>query len=462
MDYPLDPRKSRLGGLSERSGARFMGPWERWRLLNPHHTGLLVDGHRRRLSPKVSFESVVTVGGMGRGKSSTFVIPNLLTLEGASCVVTDTSGEIYQRTSGHLARQGYRIRVLNLMDPSQSEQYNPLAQARDYTRIAQSAEILIRSAFQDQSHDPFWNTGAEKLLRIFIQCLHNQGDPALVNLANLKHLIAHFDAHLAPPGQLGRIDRFVMDATTHDPATFADYQGFTVGNPKTLLSFVSTADAALNALGNPELARLTAASTLDFQELRDHKTVLYVLVHQQELRFYQFLLNLFYTDLFNALLSNLTPSGLPVYLLLDEFGHLTLPGFEVFATTARKYRVGFWVFLQSLSQLESRYGARHAETILDGLQTEIYLPGVNLETAQRLERRLGRTARSEQGSRALMSADEIIRMKDDQALLLYSNKRPVALTTRPYYKQWGLRARAGIAPVPMVAAARAPLRFVTL
>lgn len=449
-----------------RNEARFMGPFERWRLMNAGHRGFLVDGQDKRLKESVSFESVLTVGGMGRGKSSTFVIPNLLTLQDCSFVVTDSSGEIYDRTSGHLADQGFDVRVLNLMDPSRSETYNPLLNAQGYTEIAQIARIIVDSQFPGNPQDAFWNTGAEKILRVFIQCLRNRGDAEVMNLANLKYLISAFDSHIAPSGQLGKIDQFVMDSTRNDPSTFNDFRGFTVGNPKTMLSFLSTADAALNAIGNPELARLTASSSLDFAQLRQRKTVLYVMVRQQDMAFYRFLLNLFYTDLFGFLLNRVpTASDLPVYMLLDEFGHLQIPGFDVFATTARKYRVGFWIFLQSLSQLESRYGAREAETILDGLQSEIYLPGQNLDTARKLEQRLGRLRLSEKGHAAtkpLMSADEIIRMDDKEALFLYSNQYPVKLKTRPYFKQRTMKQKSNRPSAPLLATSSQPVRLVNL
>ncbi len=438
-------------------GARFMGVFERMVLLNSYHRGFLVDGHKRRLSKKTSFESVVTVGGMGRGKSSVFVMPNLLTLKDCSFVVSDTSGEIYQQTSGYLASQGFQVRVLNLMNPAQSETYNPLARAQDHTRIAQAAEIIIRSSFNSSDQDQFWNAGGEKIIRIMIQCLHNLGDPALCNLANLKHLLAQFDAHTATPGQLSKTDRFVLNATQGDPSTFSDYQGFTGGNERTMLSFLSTADAALSPIGNPHIASLTARNSLNFTDLRNRKTVLYVLVRQQDMPYYRFLLNLFYTDLFDSLLTPLTPGQLPVYMLLDEFGHLGIPKFEVFATTARKYQVGFWIFLQSLSQLDSRYGRQDAEIILDGLQTEIYLPGLNLDTANRLEQRMGRN----QGQ-ALLSADEIIRMDDDQALFLYSNKRPLRLKVKPYFRQWAMKRAAKMPPAPLPQRGQTPVRLVRL
>ena len=452
-----------LPGLNGKSNAKFMGIFDRFVLLNSHHNGFLIDGHKKRLSEKDSFESVMTVGGMGRGKSSIFVIPNLLTLDNCSTVISDTSGEIYQKTSGYLASRGFSIRVLNLIDPNQSETYNPLAGLRSHIDVDRTAEILIRSSGVSNSNDPIWSIGAQKLLKIFIQCLLNLGDPQFLNLANVKYLIANFDAHTAQPGQLSVTDQFVLNATRTDTATFNEYQAFTGGNVKTMLSFLNTADIALSAVGNPEIANLTATSSFDFAELRRQKTALFILVRQQDMTYYQALLSLFYTDLTNYLLSDLNNIDRPVYMLLDEFGHLQLPNFSVFATTARKYRVGFWLFLQSLSQLESQYGQHQARTILDGLQTELYLPGLNLDTARQVEQRLGMTkARSKGIQSPLLSAQEIIQLKNNRALLLHSNQHPVLVKTKPYFKQASMNRKSNMASAPMPVRGAQPIRFVSL
>lgn len=447
-----------LAGLNLPS-ARFMGWFERWRLLSAGNQGPLVDGRSSRLTKQAGYESLLVQGGMGRGKSSTFVLPNLLSPPSSlpSFVVSDTSGELYQASSGYLASRGYLIRVLNLMKPAHSETYNPLANVTAPQHLAELAKTLIRSASGrsagQAAHDPFWDQSAEKMIRILAQCLLNQPDPSYRNLANLRHLVLGFDAHVAPQGQLGQIDRFVLSATQNDQSTFAAYRAFVQGNLKTIQSVLMTADVALDAIATPEMTALTATNTLNFGELRQRPTALYVMVNQTQMELYAFLLNLFYADLFKALLKDPTNPGRPVWLFLDEFGHLQIPGFEVFATTARKYKVSYSLFLQSLAQLEGRYGAQNARTIVEGLGTEIYLPGTSLETARNLEARLGRT-----DTAPLMAANDIIRMEEDQALMLYSNRLPVLLKTKRYYQRADLRRRArkSAAPLPYQAT-RAPV-----
>lgn len=438
--------------------------------MNSWQKGFLINGKSWRLSEKVSFQSLVAVGGVGKGKSTTLVIPNLLTMDNCSTVVLDTSGEIYEQTSGELARKGFKIKVLNLMDVTAGEAYNPLKNANTFTEIQQVAKLIVDSSMQNQN-DPFWSDNAKTLIQIFIQVLKNKGEERFVNLGNIKYLLNNFDSHLANGKDAkSRIDEFVLTNTVGDRSTYEEYRGFTSsGNEKTMLSFVSTANSALNAISNPDIANLTANNSIDFASLRREKTALFVLVRQQDIGFYSFLINLFFTDLFNTLMHELDDSHLPVYAILDEFAHLTLPNFPVWAATARKYKIAFFVFLQSLSQLEVRYGRKNAEAILEAIQSEFFFPGVGIDTAKMLERRIGRIrVPYRQGGETLFREEtllpesKIAQMKDGEALYFYSNRPPLKLKTKPFYKRSDMLRASKIAPVPFTGAAQIPIQYVNL
>ena len=92
--------------VNRRNPARFMRWSERKILLNQFNGGFLLDGKVGRLSRKVSYQSMITVGGMGTGKSANLIIPNLLTADNCSLVISDTSGELYDKTAGYLATHG--------------------------------------------------------------------------------------------------------------------------------------------------------------------------------------------------------------------------------------------------------------------------------------------------------------------------------------------------------------------
>lgn len=438
------------------AGARYMSAWEAWGFFNRGgHTGFLVDGRQRRLSAKVSYQSCATVAGMGAGKTSAFVFPNLYTLDDCSLVITDTSGELFEQSSGYLAKRGFDIKVLNLMEPTRSHGFNPLATAHSFTEIAGLAHLLIRSSpASGAKDDAYWTAGAEKLVRIIIQCLKNAGDQRQQTLAEVKARLSLFDHFTAKPGE-SVFDQWVLENTLEDPATWQDYKSLIASPEKVVSSFLSTADVALMALGNPALAALTERHELDFAAMRTRKTALYIMVRQQDMSLFGFLLSAVFSQCFNSFLSELNRDHLPVYCLLDEFGQTYIPGFDTIATTARKYRVALWVFLQSLGQLEARYSRAQAQTILGGIRTEIHLAGLELETAERISRRLGRKrsvpgqAKVSPTETALMNADEIITMKGDEALLLHANLRPFRYRVTSYYRQGRFRRLAKIPPVEL-------------
>jgi type IV secretory pathway TraG/TraD family ATPase VirD4 len=63
-------------------------------------------------------------GGTGCGKSRFYVKPNLLQCN-CSYVITDPSGELLMSCGNMLKRHGYKIKVFNLMDLDNSNNYNP-------------------------------------------------------------------------------------------------------------------------------------------------------------------------------------------------------------------------------------------------------------------------------------------------------------------------------------------------
>ena len=445
--------------ISPQTGARFMSWWESLTFFGGR--GWLVDGKRKRLSEKVSFQGIVMEAGVGGGKTSTQVFPNIYSLNHASLVITDTSGELYEQTSGFLKQHGYALQVLNLREVSRSHGYNPLALANTFTEVAQLAHLLIRSSpATGNTDDAYWTAGAEKIVRVLIQCLKNRATDKPATLARVKELL----------GQLATVrdaqhpfSQWVMESTLEDRATWQDYLTIIGGNEKTTQSFLSTADVGLMAIANPELAALTSLHDFDFGQLQKRKTALFVLCRQQDMTHYAFLLSAFFTQLFNALLATPDPRHLPVYCLLDEFGQITVPNFATIASTARKYKVGLYLFLQSAAQLEFRYSKAESQTILDSLRTQIFLSGTNLDAAERVSRRLGKRRPQSVDDRIayadanLLNPDEIITMKEHEALLLHGNKRAHRFKVLPYFRHGRFSQWAKLPPAELPRLAITPI-----
>jgi type IV secretory pathway TraG/TraD family ATPase VirD4 len=83
---------------------------------------------------------------------------------------------------------------------------------------------------------------------------------------------------------------------------------------------------------------------------------------------------------------------------------------------------------------------------------------MDLGTAQNISGRLGRTMRFDVWKirsnplyeRELMRPDELIRLRDNQLLVLHLNRDPVLLTTVPFYRRGDLvrRSRLPVVPLP--------------
>jgi type IV secretory pathway TraG/TraD family ATPase VirD4 len=215
---------------------------------------------------------------------------------------------------------------------------------------------------------------------------------------------------------------------------------------------VSQAKMALSMLSDPDIARLTARSTFDFASLRQQKTALFLVFPQNRVSYYSLLANLFYTQLFHFCLDDRIDieNSLPIYFLLDEFGHLTIPDFPSIITTTRQRRISLSIVLQSISQLEERYGKQGAHTILNGgVASRLFFSGMDIETAQMLSRTIGDTHRERQDGQGrtrmerepLMSAAALRAMPDKQVLYLFANKRPMLLDMTPYYEHRQFRQR---------------------
>ena len=70
------------------------------------------------------------IGGSGAGKTFYEVKPNLMQLN-TSFIVTDPKGEILRSEGEMLRRNGYNVRVINLLEMDKSDCYNPFTYIRE-------------------------------------------------------------------------------------------------------------------------------------------------------------------------------------------------------------------------------------------------------------------------------------------------------------------------------------------
>ena len=432
----------RPNAVTRRKGAKFLSDKEIKKQLNPRNSGLLIDGDKLRLTPQSSFTHCMVVAPTGAGKSTRYVLPNLLTLDNCSFIVTDPSGELHEKSAAALRAKGFDILVVEPSSPSTSLCYNPLAGIQSYNDITEISKTLVRSSIEGEmkAGDSFWYDGAADLISVLIRCLISAGDEYL-NLGNLLYLLQNFE------GDGRGLVHFLEKHA--DEAALNQFKGIITGNSNVVQSFVSTALTSLSLLNNPDLANLMSTNEVDFSQLRKKKTALFFIIPSEKIKSYSFIMNLLYKDFFGAMLST-TPDQarekrekyLPVYALMDEFGHSRIPDFEVICTTIRKYQVSLSIIIQNFSQLETNYGEAQAKTIIEGgMQSRIFYPGLPYDTARAVEHILGKEVIEEvrwngevsSSERNLMNADRIRTLPDDNAIFLNFNKEAMLIDTIPSY-----------------------------
>jgi type IV secretion system protein VirD4 len=459
-----------LSFLRPNEGAKFLGGVDAWRLVNARNRGLFVDGDRLRLSESDSFCHLALVAPPGAGKTTKYIIPNVLQLDGCSMLITDPSGEIWTRTSGSLRARGFDVKVLDLSDPSRSVGYNPMAKVADQMQSAELAKVLVASSPGSHGDDAgFWNQGAESILDSLVQTLcspdYFAAHPEYRNLHNVLHLVQNF-------GSDGRnLDRFII---AHGPeSAHRLWTGIMSGSEKVTRIYVSAATNALKMLGTPALASVMSRDEIDFRAFRARKTALFVIAPSSKIENYSFALNLLHTQAFSAWMDRIPgPKDLPVYVMADEFGHSAIPNFAATVTTIRKYKVSVSMVLQAISQLNLRYGDNAATTILEGgAGTRMVYGGADVVTTAWVEQMAGKMKYreyDEAGPRShreenLINADRVRTLPAGQALLLSANKEPMMVKARSYFDIPRLDRESKLPPFnPAAGKAAPPLAFVDL
>ena len=391
--------------------------------------------------------------GSGSGKSSSYSIPNAHQMLG-SYVFTDPKGELYDRTAGYLRKNGYKIKVLNLVHPQYSDGYNPLMHISSEIDVDVIANTIVKGQKTDSGgSDPFWDDSAEMLLKALIYFLIATRPEEEQNLASCAELVRAANNN----GGSNLLTNLISKLPYDHPARM-NYKSIEIAPEKTYSSILSTLQSKLGKFDSKEIAELTSTDTINFEEIGSEKTAVYVISSDTHAA-YDFLLTIFFSQMIQQLYDFADNNGgklkIPTYFILDEFANIgKIPDFDKKISTSRSRAISFSVILQNLDQLEAIYDKSY-ETIIGNCDTHLFLGSNSQKTVEYFSKALGektishssRSVNRDKGrhktgtsdsdqimARALMTPDELRRMDNNFCIIFEKGVKPVKANKFRYYK----------------------------
>jgi len=361
---------------------------------------------------------------------------------------------LYDKTAGYLRSKGYDIKIFNLVNPKNSDGYNPLMHIQSEIDVDVIANTIVKgqSDVQNQA-DPYWDDMAEMLLKALIYYLLATRPEEEQNLASCAELV-----RAANNNGAGNLLTELMNQLPYDHPARMNYKSIEIAPEKTYSSILSSLQSKLGKFDSKDIAELTSTNTIDFEEIGSKKTAVFVISSDTHAA-YDFLLTIFFSQMIQRLYDFADINGgalpQPTYFILDEFANIgRIPDFDKKISTSRSRKISFSVILQNLDQLEAVYEKSH-ETIIGNCDTTLFLGSNSQKTVEYFSKELGEKTinrdswsvskdkhmwrqgynKSDQVmARALMTPDELRRLDNDLCIIFEKGIKPIKAPKYYYFK----------------------------
>lgn len=399
--------------------------------------------HRRNLNTLV-------IGGSGAGKTRFFGKPNLMQCN-TSFVVLDPKGEQLRDVGNLLEKEGYVIKVVDLINMNRSHCYNPFRYIKDDKDVLKLITNLIRNTTPkgSQTNDPFWEKSETALLEALCLYLLHEAPEEEQNFTMVMEMIAAAEVKEDDEEYQSPLDELFERLEIRNPNSLAlkQYKIYKQAAGKTAKSILISVGVRLSAFNLESIASLTATDELELDLVGERKTAIFAVIPDNDSTF-NFLIGMLYTQLFQMLYyqADIVHGGalpIPVHFLMDEFANVALPDeFDKLLSTMRSRLIFVSIIIQNLAQIKGLYKDSW-ESIVGNCDTLYYLGGNEQSTHKFMSEYLGKetldtntygksSGRSgnystnyQQAGRELLTPDEVRLLDNDYGLLFIRGERPV-------------------------------------
>lgn len=225
--------------------------------------------------------NVLVVGGSGSGKTRFFCKPNIYSAN-CSYLITDPKGELLRAAGALLAAQGYEVRVFNLIDPSQSDGYNPFSYIHSEKDVLTLIDNLIKNTTprNASSNDPFWEKAEIALDSALMLYLVSEAPPEeqnfemLIYMMNFAEVREEDDQYRSPLDMLFR----ALEEEQPNHVAVKQFKAFKQAAGKTAKSILVSAAVRLATFNIPQYARMTMVDEMDFGSLGEKKKAIFCVI----------------------------------------------------------------------------------------------------------------------------------------------------------------------------------------
>ncbi|WP_405315360.1 VirD4-like conjugal transfer protein, CD1115 family [Faecalibacillus faecis] len=399
--------------------------------------------HRRNLNTLV-------IGGSGAGKTRFFGKPNLMQCN-TSFVVLDPKGEQLRDVGNLLEKEGYVIKVVDLINMNRSHCYNPFRYIKDDKDVLKLITNLIRNTTPkgSQTNDPFWEKSETALLEALCLYLLHEAPEEEQNFTMVMEMIAAAEVKEDDEEYQSPLDELFERLEIRNPNSLSlkQYKIYKQAAGKTAKSILISVGVRLSAFNLESIASLTATDELELDLVGERKTAIFAVIPDNDSTF-NFLIGMLYTQLFQMLYyqADIVHGGalpVPVHFLMDEFANVALPDeFDKLLSTMRSRLIFVSIIIQNLAQIKGLYKDSW-ESIVGNCDTLYYLGGNEQSTHKFMSEYLGKetldtntygksSGRSgnystnyQQAGRELLTPDEVRLLDNDYGLLFIRGERPV-------------------------------------
>lgn len=395
--------------------------------------------------------NVLVVGGSGSGKTRFFCKPNIYSAN-CSYLITDPKGELLRAAGALLAAQGYEVRVFNLIDPSQSDGYNPFSYIHSEKDVLTLIDNLIKNTTprNASSNDPFWEKAEIALDSALMLYLVSEAPPEeqnfemLIYMMNFAEVREEDDQYRSPLDMLFR----ALEEEQPNHVAVKQFKAFKQAAGKTAKSILVSAAVRLATFNIPQYAAMTSMDEMDFGSLGEKKKAIFCVIPVDDSSM-NYLVGMLYTQCFQALYRRADEKHngrlpVPVRVIQDEWANVAQPeSYPKILATCRSYNIGLNIIVQNIQQIKALY-EKEWESIIGNCDTLLFLGGGNEPTSLEFIVKLlgketiatrtrgqtkGRSGSSstnfQQTGRDLMTIDEVRKLDTHKTILFIRGEDPV-------------------------------------